>query len=193
MEGGREGAPRNGNLSLTLCPGYPVTCQEDVSLCVGPVMGEVTHNKAVILMEVKSDLRSRMEVSCDLYKKGDFTRQYRQSLRLTSRAPTAFVFQEETGLSLEPDTEYVAVFNGLNIYQAGRAFALFRTKPEAIRTFRIIAFSCDRPDRMFLGKEWASENNCIFISVNFGYEIFLFWGVFGKKKSQVFFSTNPLA
>ena len=53
---------------------------------------------------------------------------------------------------LEPDTEYVAVFNGLNIYQAGRAFALFRTKPESISTFRIIAFSCDRPDRMFLGR-----------------------------------------
>ena len=74
-------------------------------------------------------------------------------LRLASRAPTAFVFQEETELGLEPDTEYVAVFNGLNIYQAGRAFALFRTKPENIRTFRIIAFSCDRPDRMFLGTE----------------------------------------
>ena len=58
-----------------------MSCQEDVSLCVGPVMGEVTHNKAVILLEVKSDLRSRMEVSCDLYKKGDSTRQYRQSLR----------------------------------------------------------------------------------------------------------------
>ena len=81
MEGGRERARGDRNLSLTFFPGYPVTCQEDVSLCVGPVMGEVTHNKAVILMEVKSDLRSRTEVSCDLYKKGDSTRQYRQSLR----------------------------------------------------------------------------------------------------------------
>ena len=135
-----------------LCSGYPVSCQEDVSLCVGPVMGEVTHSQAVILLEVKSDLRSRMEVTCDLYRKGEFRPQYRQSLRLASRAPTAFVFQEETGFGLEPDTEYVAVFNGLNIYQAGRAFALFRTKPESISTFRIIAFSCDRPDRMFLGR-----------------------------------------
>ena len=124
-----------------------------MSLCVGPVMGEVTHNKAVILLEVKSDIRSRMEVSCDLYKKGDFTRQFRQTLKMATRSPTAFVFHEETETSLEPDTEYVAVFNGLNVYQAGRAFALFKTKPETINQFRIIAFSCDRPDRMFLGQK----------------------------------------
>ena len=106
------------SLKYLLAPGHPVSCQEDVSLCVGPVMGEVTQSKAVILLEVKSDLRSRVEVRCDLYRKGELSPHHRLPLRLASRAPTAFVFHEETGLALEPDTEYVAVFNGLNIYQA---------------------------------------------------------------------------
>ena len=133
--------------------GYPVTCEEDVSLCVGPVMGEVTQSKAVILLEVKSDLRARMEITCELYKKGTSTVLSKQTIIFSSRSPRAFVFQEETETGLEADTEYVAVFHGLNVVDAPRAFALFKTKPETIKNFRIIAFSCDRPDRMFLGQK----------------------------------------
>ena len=82
-----------------------MSCQEDVSLCVGPVMGEVTHNKAVILLEVKSELRSRVEVTCELYKKGQFESQIHQTITFPNRSPRAFVFREETDTGLEPDTE----------------------------------------------------------------------------------------
>ena len=126
-----------------------------MSLCVGPVMGEVTKSQAVILLEVKSNQRTKMEITCELFKKGQITRKpFRsQTINFPSRSPRAFVFHEETGSELDPDTEYIAVFNGLNEIDAPKAFALFKTKPETIKSFRIIAFSCDRPDRMFLGQK----------------------------------------
>ena len=118
-------------------------------------MGEVTKSQAVILLEVKSNQRTKMEITCELFKKGQITRKpFRsQTINFPSRSPRAFVFHEETGSELDPDTEYIAVFNGLNEIDAPKAFALFKTKPETIKSFRIIAFSCDRPDRMFLGQK----------------------------------------
>ena len=67
----------------------------------------------------------------------------------------AFVFNDDSYSTLEPDTEYVAVFSGLRKEDAGRTFALFKTKPnpEDIKTFKILALSCDRPDRMLLGQK----------------------------------------
>merc|ERR1712038_1686820 len=104
---------------------------------------------AIIVIEVKDSKKKKVEITCDLYRKGE-----RVPISLTqilpSRKPKAFLFED-----LEPATEYLAVFHGVNIVHARNAFALFRTKPDPseMKTFNIIAQSCDRPDRMLLGQK----------------------------------------
>ena len=61
-------------------------------------------------------------------------------------------FQTFHFTELEPDTDYVAVFHGINSEEAGKVFALFKTKKEEIDQFTILALSCDRPDRLLLGQ-----------------------------------------
>ena len=133
-----------------------MTCSDSVRLGLGPVVGEVTSTEAVILLEVKrkdsesgkADL-GKSAVRCDLYCKGDTAPTHSLALDLPSRQPRVFVFSE-----LEPATEYVAVFNGINAEETPKVFAKFRTKPrdEDIKRFRILALSCDRPDRLMLGQ-----------------------------------------
>ena len=133
-----------------------MTCCEAVRLGLGPVVGEVTSTKVIILLEVKrrdsdtgkADLGMSM-VRCDLYCRGDTAPTHSLDLELPSRQPRVFVFSE-----LEPNTEYVAVFNGINAAETPQVYAKFRTKPrgEDIKRFRILALSCDRPDRLMLGQ-----------------------------------------
>ena len=122
-------------------------------MCVGPVMGEVTSTTAIIMLEVKTDNNSEASIVCDLYCKKSNQLAHSKKVKLRSRVPKAFIFSEETDNGLEPDTEYIAVFSGVNSIQAPTTFALFKTKPTSIEQFRIIAFSCDRPDRMLLGQK----------------------------------------
>jgi len=144
-----------GDTSKTLVQGYPVTCVDTVNLSVGPVMGEVTNTMAIIMLEVKDTQNNKVEITCDIYKKGSNTKEHSQTALLPFQTPRSFVFSEDLGSALEPDTEYVAVFNGLKKEDAAKTFALFKTKPnpEDIETFKILAFSCDRPDRLLLGQK----------------------------------------
>lgn len=138
----------------TMVMGYPVCCVESVELAIGPVVGEVTHNMAIILLEIKDESGPRAEVTCHLYNKGSNDLVQSQTITLPIKTPRVFVFQEPDS-GLEPDTEYVAVFSGLRKADAGKTFALFKTKPEPeeMKTFKIIALSCDRPDRLLLGQK----------------------------------------
>ena len=77
---------------LPLLPGFPVTCCEEVRVCVGPVMGEVTEAAAVILLEVKRTDEAaarRSAVRCDLYRAaaGDTEPAHTLELALPSRQP----------------------------------------------------------------------------------------------------------
>ena len=60
----------------------------------------------------------------------------------------AFIFED-----LEEKTEYFAVFNGLSAEDAAKVHARFRTKPAQITQFKLLALSCDRPDRLLLGQK----------------------------------------
>ena len=94
-----------------------------------------------------------------------------QCHKILSQTPRVFVF-DEPDCSLEPATEYIAVFSGLRKEDSWRSFALFKTKPlpEEVEKFKIIALrcrygqflslqivlcihSCDRPDRLLLGQK----------------------------------------
>jgi len=144
-----------GERNQTLVQGYPVTCVDNVSLSLGPIMGEVTNNMAIILLEVKGPDSKKVEVTCDVYEKGSTNLAHSQALMMPYQSPKAFLFNDASYSALEPDTEYVAVFNGLRKEDAVKTYALFKTKPDAanIKSFKILALSCDRPDRMLLGQK----------------------------------------
>eukprot|EP00090_Calanus_glacialis_P022732 TRINITY_DN35023_c0_g1_i1.p1 TRINITY_DN35023_c0_g1~~TRINITY_DN35023_c0_g1_i1.p1 ORF type:complete len:558 (-),score=155.12 TRINITY_DN35023_c0_g1_i1:176-1849(-) len=144
-----------GEKNQTLVQGYPVSCVDTVSLSLGPVIGEVTNTMAIILLEVKDPENNKVEITCDLYEKGTNVKAQSLTVLMPFQSPKAFVFNDDSYSTLEPDTEYVAVFSGLRKEDAGRTFALFKTKPnpEDIKTFKILALSCDRPDRMLLGQK----------------------------------------
>merc|ERR1719369_1097229 len=144
-----------GEKRQTLVQGYTVSCVETVSLSLGPVMGEVTSTMAIILMEVKDPTNNRVEITCDLYEKGTNVKAQSLTVLMPFQSPKAFVFNEASYSTLEPNTEYVAVFSGIRKEDATKCFALFKTKPnpEDMKTFNILALSCDRPDRMLLGQK----------------------------------------
>ena len=135
-------------------------------------MGEVTSSSAIILLEVKfsnntvsETQRRRVTIKCELFKKGD-TEPFTDPLEkeFPSRSPQVRIWWRRCLLiitsysktfhfvDLDPDTEYVAIFHGINSEEAGKVFALFKTKKEEIDQFTILALSCDRPDRLLLGQ-----------------------------------------
>jgi len=138
----------------TLVKGLPVNCCPSVSLTVGPVIGEVTHEKAIILLEVKDQEKPRSDITCHLYKRGSREEVDSMTISMPFQTPRVFVFDAPDS-PLEPGTEYIAVFSGLRKEDAWRCFACFKTKPlaEDLEKFKIIALSCDRPDRLLLGQK----------------------------------------
>ena len=107
------------------------------------------------MLEIKDHSKSKVNITCDLYQKGKNVKDHTLTLKMPFQSPRPFVFSEQHNRKLEPDTEYVAVFSGVRKEDATRCFAIFKTKPnpEDIRTFSILALSCDRPDRMLLGQK----------------------------------------
>ena len=90
--------------------GLQVTCAAEVTLGVGPVVGEVTSSLAILMLEVKSAPASKVEVRCDLYRTGTQHKEQSIALSFTTQSPLAFLFGEEADTGLQPDTEYTAVF-----------------------------------------------------------------------------------
>jgi len=158
----------------TLVEGYPVVCCKNVELGVGPVVGEVTHQKAIIMIEVKNSKQHITEVTCDIYLAGSNANYLSQTANCHFTIPTAFIFEE-----LDPNSEFVAVFSGINRVDAKRAYVKFRTKPEPeqMKSFKILAFSCDRPDQLLLGQknpwyELAKKSYHADVSLHLGDQVY---------------------
>ena len=102
------------------------------------------------MIEVKNSKKQITELTCDLYLLGSKANYLTQTASCRFTIPAAFVFEE-----LDPDTEFVAVFSGINRVDAKRAYVKFHTKPlpSEMKSFKIIAFSCDRPDQLLLGQK----------------------------------------
>jgi len=128
--------------------GFPIKCCDGVKLAVGPVMGEVTSEMAIIMLEIKSSKGRKAEIICDLYRKSDRKKVYSLEKEFLSRTPQVFILE-----NLEPGTEYETVFHGICSEDAAKVFTRFKTKPDVIKQFKILALSCDRPDRMLLGQK----------------------------------------
>ena len=150
VEGMARAAQKELSTWTTVC-GIPVTCNPEVSLSLGPVVGEVTSTSAIIMLEVGNASSLRTEVTCHIHRKVGHGLVQEQMIAFPDKAPKVFVFGEDT--ALEPNTEYIAVFSGICREDAARTFAMLKTKPDEIKSFKIIALSCDRPDRMLLGQK----------------------------------------
>ncbi|XP_023319733.1 uncharacterized protein LOC111694908 [Eurytemora carolleeae] len=173
-----------------LVQGYPVNCVDGVELGVGPIVGEVTENSAIIMIEVKNSKSASNLVTCDVYRKGERTVYCNVEKSCPFTTPTAFLIQD-----LEANTEYTVVFNGLDDCCAKNAYALFKTKQpyKNMKTFKIIALSCDRPDRMLLGQknpwyELAKKSYTADVMLHLGDQVYN-KGEDNDKTLQIFDST----
>ena len=137
-----------GRKTINIINGFVVDTDSSVSVLFGPVLGEVTTDSAIIMLEVQGPEKI-VPISCKLYKE-DETGDPAAVLEVDARSKRPFVF---TFCDLEPDTRYTAVMNGVAKYHATHRIARFKTKPEEITRFRMLAASCDRPGRLLLGQQ----------------------------------------
>ncbi len=149
-----EEALEQGAKRFTLLPSGEVVLHEhETRLLLGPVVGEVTESSAVIMIEADSDLDQDATLACHLYEdNGEAVEAVAiQEKDLVVRKPMTFLFED-----LVPGTAYKAVFVGL--LGGTSTTSRFKTKPEVIDSFKLLAFSCDRPSRLLLGQlnPWQS-------------------------------------
>ena len=114
------------------------------------MIGEVTETSAIILVEVDSKSPEGI-LTCHLYESSEEMTEPVQVLEkdLIIRRPMTFSFED-----LSPGTSYTAVIVGT----LGMSSAKFKTKAENSDSFKLIALSCDRPQRLLLGQlnPWES-------------------------------------
>ena len=111
----------------------------------GPVVGEVTSTTACIVIEVKFDEHVEGILQCRLFAQDEMEKGHlmEQTQEVRTGHPVSFVFED-----LSPDTAYVAMFPAVG----EDVMATFKTKKEDLKTFKLIALSCDKPSRLLLGQ-----------------------------------------
>ena len=93
-----------GTTRVNIINGYVVDTDSSVNLTIGPVLGEITANKAIVMIEVvgKTDT---IPITAKLYKqdeKGEPIESVEQDVQ--AKRPAIFQFED-----LEPDTEYTGI------------------------------------------------------------------------------------
>ena len=138
-----EEAAEKGWKSFTLLSnGTVINSVSELKVLFGPVVGEVTDNSAIILIEVDCD-KTCLNLECKLYEKGVEDPVDVIEKEVTKRRPQSFSFD-----NLSPDTKYYAWFGT----SPAPTFAYFKTKRVDIDNFKMIVLSCDKPARLLLGQ-----------------------------------------
>lgn len=140
-------ALQRGTNHVNIINGYVVDTDRSVRLTFGPVLGEITANNAIVMIEVtgKTDV---IPITLKLYKEDEKADPVDvKEEEVPAQRPVVFQFAD-----LEPDTEYTVMVNGVSKYNATHRFARFKTKSENPTSFRLLALSCDRPSRLLLGQ-----------------------------------------
>ena len=90
-----------GTTKVNIISGYVVDTDSSVRLTVGPVLGEITSNNAIVMIEVvgKTDI---IPISAKLYKENEAAEPV-DVVQKDVQAKRPVIFQFE---NLEPDTEY---------------------------------------------------------------------------------------
>ena len=128
---------------------FEVHTDNSVSVLYGPVLGEITSNSVVVMLEVSGPVGERKPIVCNLYREAE-SKQPVATMQFVVRLRKVLSFTFE---DLDPDTRYIAVLNGVTEDHVMKRMATFKTKAEAPTTFRLFAVSCDRPGRLLLGQE----------------------------------------
>ena len=98
-------ALKKGNKKVNIINGYLVDTDSSVRLTVGPVLGEITSNSAIILIEVigKTDV---IPITAKLYKEHHKEEPIEVvEKNVLVKRPTIFQF-----INLEPDAEYTGKY-----------------------------------------------------------------------------------
>ena len=124
----------------------------DVMVLSGPVVGKVDSNSAIILLEVDE------ATSVSAILKSSCGHEVRATRDFPAGEARAFAIK-----GLKPNTTYTYSFEGLAPSQLSEIASLdttIKTFPEKIETVRLIALSCDRPDRLLKGERnpWEKIN-----------------------------------
>ena len=93
--------------------GFPIKCCDGVKLAVGPVMGEVTSEMAIIMLEIKSSKGRKAEIICDLYRKSDRKKVYSLEKEFLSRTPQVWTKNKYLGLIVWIDVLHKRICNTL--------------------------------------------------------------------------------
>ena len=94
-----------GTTNVNIINGYVVDTDSSVRLTVGPVLGEITANSAIFMIEVagKTDV---IPISAKLYKENE-TAEPVDVIEKDVHAKRPVIFQFE---NLDPDTEYTGKY-----------------------------------------------------------------------------------
>lgn len=151
-----EEAVNDGCKNFTILKnGQLVEANQEIKILFGPVVGNVTSTTAIVIIEASS--KECNEIQCQLFAND----QEEEPVALLHKdlgcqKPQAFVFQD-----LVPDTTYTAIFTNI---LSPTTKATFKTKKEEdMKTFKLIALSCDRPSRLLLGQlnPWKYINRIV--------------------------------
>ena len=98
-------ALKSGTKKLNIIHGFEVETDSHVRISTGPVIGEVTANSAVIMLELVGP-KDLVPITTKLYKKGD-KEHHMQALCYNVPMKRPFIFQFN---DLEASTEYSGTF-----------------------------------------------------------------------------------
>ncbi|CAM9578521.1 unnamed protein product, partial [Choristocarpus tenellus] len=130
-----------------------LACNEGVRVLTGPVIGEVTANSVVILLEVEVDpaLGSSTNVTCFVSLVDDNCPRGRTvsvtAICMPSHRPRVFRVGGGVSEILWPGRTYTACFAGVRATDARARIGRFRTPDTCFNaSLRVLAVSADRPD-----------------------------------------------
>ena len=99
-------ALNRGSKKINIINGYVVDTNSMVKVSIGPVLGEVTTDKAILMLEVTGE-QDVVPVCAKLYKEQDKDEPVQViDKEMLGRRPTMFEF-----FGLEPETEYTGKFD----------------------------------------------------------------------------------
>ncbi|CAM9474859.1 unnamed protein product [Hapterophycus canaliculatus] len=139
--------------------GARLVCTPGVQVLTGPVIGEVTLNSAVVLLEVDvaPELGTTTRVCCYVSLVDDACPRGRvvcsATLNLPARRPRAFRIGGGVSNIIGPGRAYTVCFGGICLEDARFRVGRFRTPSACFEpSLHVLAVSGDRPDRLAPGE-----------------------------------------
>ncbi len=128
--------------------GIRMETDNQVRFLTGPVIGKVTSQEAVIMVEVVGTKDQKfVPIRCCLHNAVDNAPVAEKAKDCKAKRVTVFHFRE-----LNANTSYKVVFHGVCKFHVNTKKTKFRTRSEIVNSFRFLVVSCDRPSRLLLGQ-----------------------------------------